>query len=173
MRIFSAEKEARLTAAKAEFRNTILANDLFARIVVTCIENWAVDTSPEIETLMQPSIMPGNEAGMPDALVGGVQVGFRNAVPGTTKSTGTTWRFIDLFAYKPHVPGYEVVPTTPVISTATPAEVTPLFDTWKSAVGGILGEFGQHELLVNPHTGEIDLRENMYEGKMPVFLPTE
>jgi hypothetical protein len=167
MTSFSAEKETRLLLARDEFRTAMFEDDFFAELVAKSVEAWNVSPDPKLALLMQPSLMPGIR-GEDVMVTGGVQLAF---VDKTAKYSSQMWQYIDLFTYRPEMAVCEYNPSVAESPGYSDLRAEQLFAHWTRAVRTITAQFDPQELRINKHTGEIDLRENIPEGKTPLLLP--
>ena len=144
-------------------------DDFFAELVAKSVEAWDISPDPKLVLLMQPSLMPEIQ-GEHVMVTGGVQLAF---VDKTVKNPSKTWNYIDLFTYRPEMSGHEY--DTAVVESLgySGSRAEQLFAHWTRAVRVITAHFDPHELRVNRYTGEIDLRENIPEGKTPLLLPPD
>ena len=169
MSSFPAEKEDRLMAARTEFQLAMMENELFSSLLIRSIEEWDKPASSTIKVLMQPSVMPQQGAEVEQVIAGGVQVGFKSM---GTQFGASRWHFLDLALYDPRKLGYRrAEPLLQMNPTASDEETMQLITDWGGAITRILNQFGPYDLRANVYTGEIDLRENIEEGRMPVHLP--
>lgn len=165
---FSASKEAKLIEAKRGFHVAVFENELLALIIQQSINGGQVSTDPRLSVNSQPALTPDRQ-GERLYIKGGVQMGFKRSFP---EGWLRVWRYVDLFTYLPGTMQYE--PTPVVAEQVGPVggeRTAELFDYWRGAVAEVLKPFRPGELGINQSTGEIDLRENIPEGLLPVLLP--